>query len=100
MFRTYVTSLVTLLLVAISSVTAWNINDPQDRSRCQTPSKDPLNGCDRQRTLYVSGAGNTTSHKGNPTFQTVQSGKFSAKMLFEIIADELNSCPCTTSQQW
>jgi len=98
MVRTHVTSFVTLLLVTVSSVTAWDINNPRDRRGCQTPSKDPLDGCDRQKTLYVSGAGNTTSHKGEQTYQTVQSGILSTRILSEInSADELNSCPCITT---
>jgi hypothetical protein len=52
----------------LSFVSGWDINNQNDRHGCQAYSQDPLNGCDRERTVYVD-VGAKSKYK------TVQSGK-------------------------
>ena len=47
---------------------SWNINSETHRHACQKHSKNPLQGCDLQKTKYVDFAGNGSN------FKTVQSG--------------------------
>ncbi|KAF7941297.1 hypothetical protein BELL_0001g00090 [Botrytis elliptica] len=46
---------------------SWNINNEAHRHACQKHSKNPLEGCDLQKTKYVDFTGN------NSSFKTVQS---------------------------
>ncbi len=56
--------------VLLTVVSAWEIGNPKDRHGCQAPTRNPLDGCDRKRTLYVDAVSN------NSKFKTVQSGMF------------------------
>jgi hypothetical protein len=60
-----------LLFIAsfLSFTSAWDINDQNDRHGCQAYSRDPLEGCDRERTVYVDVV------SSNSKYKTVQSGK-------------------------
>jgi hypothetical protein len=57
-----------LLLSAPSFVSAWDINNNGDRRSCQDPAGAPLEGCDKDKTIFVDAV--------NPAaqFKTVQSG--------------------------
>ena len=61
--------LLPLLAAALSLVSAWDISNVIDRHACQLHSTNPLEGCDRERTVFVDAEG------GNSKFKTVQSGK-------------------------
>lgn len=63
------TSLVCLLAVLLGLVSAWDISNENDRHACQAYSRNPLDGCDRSKTLVVDPTNNRTG------FKTVQSGK-------------------------
>lgn len=65
-FQTYTL----LLAILFSVVTAWDIGDEHDRHKCQVYSRDPLDGCDRARTLLVDALGRNKNQ-----YRTVQSGK-------------------------
>jgi hypothetical protein len=58
-----------LLATFLSFVSGWDINNQNDRHACQAYSQDPLNGCDRERTVYVDVVSSESKYK------TVQSGK-------------------------
>ena len=67
-FRT----LVLLLFTAcISSIWAWDISNENDRQICQSRTRNPLDGCEGSRTVFVDGLGNGTR------FRSVQSGMLS-----------------------
>ena len=53
----------------LSFVSAWDINSQNDRHGCQGYSQDPLEGCDRERTIFVDVVSSESKYK------TVQSGK-------------------------
>ena len=59
--------LLPFLVAALSLASAWDIRNVNDRHACQSHSQDPLEGCDRERTVFV-GVG------PNSKFKTVQSG--------------------------
>jgi hypothetical protein len=61
---------VLLFLSFLSLVAAWDINNNEDRRSCQDPAGEPLEGCDKERTIFVDAV--------NPAaqFKTVQSGVF------------------------
>jgi hypothetical protein len=59
-------SVVALLALFLSFVAAWDISNLSDRSRCQAYSRNPIEGCDSEKTVFV---GKTSK------FKTVQSGK-------------------------
>ena len=58
-------SLALLLGTLLSFVAAWDISNESDRCGCQAYSKNPLDGCDSSKTIFV---GKTSK------FKTVQSG--------------------------
>lgn len=68
MARTFQT-LVVLLTAFLSLVSAWDISNDNDRCECQAYSKNPLDGCDKTKTVYVDPV------PGKGKFTTVQSGK-------------------------
>jgi hypothetical protein len=57
-----------LLLSALSLVSAWDINNNGDHWSCQDPEGRLLEGCDRDKTIFVDAV--------NPVaqFKTIQSG--------------------------
>jgi hypothetical protein len=57
-----------LFLSLISLVSAWDINNYNDRRACQAHSKNPKTGCDPKKTLLVDPV------SPNADFKTVQSG--------------------------
>lgn len=64
-------ALVLLLAALISGVLGWDIGNENDRQRCQAHSRNPLEGCDAGKTVFVD-VGSSSSG-----FKTVQSGQFS-----------------------
>jgi hypothetical protein len=60
--------LVLLLISFLSVVSAWDINNNGDRWSCQDPDRELLEGCDKQKTIFVDSV--------NPAaqFKTIQSG--------------------------
>lgn len=68
-------SFVLFLSALLTLVSAWDIGNPKDRHECQAPTKHPLDGCDRKRTLYVDAV------SSNSKYKTVQSGKLIACFL-------------------
>jgi hypothetical protein len=58
-------SLVVLLAAFLSFVAAWDISNFNDRSGCQAYSRNPMDGCDSSKTVFVGKTSN---------FKTVQSG--------------------------
>lgn len=67
--------LVLLLFTAcISRVWAWDISNENDRQNCQSRTRNPLDGCEGSRTVFVDGWGNGTG------FRSVQSGMFLIKI--------------------
>lgn len=65
-----------LLSTLLSLVLAWDISNSGDRCGCQAYSEDPLEGCDRSKTVYVD----KTPGKGH--FTTVQSGELQREILY------------------
>jgi hypothetical protein len=63
-------ALVLFFATFVSLSLGWDINSQNDRHSCQAHSRDPLEGCDRKRTVYVDVVSNNSQYK------TVQSGKF------------------------
>jgi hypothetical protein len=63
-------ALLLLLTTFLSFVSGWNINSQNDRHGCQAYSRDPLDGCDRERTVYVDVGSKDSNYK------TVQSGTY------------------------
>ncbi|TVY46949.1 putative pectinesterase 67 [Lachnellula cervina] len=60
--------LVLLLFTAcISRVWAWDISNENDRQNCQSRTRNPLDGCEGSRMVFVDGLGNGTG------FRSVQS---------------------------
>jgi hypothetical protein len=51
-----------------SLVWSWDIGNENDRHGCQAYSKNPLDGCDQKKTLFVDAVSNKSK------FKTVQSG--------------------------
>lgn len=76
MARTFRT-LVVLLATFLSVVSAWNIGNDDDRCGCQGYSRNPLEGCDKTKTVYVDPV------PGRGKFTTVQSGKTSSNWNLE-----------------
>ncbi len=62
-------ALLLFLTTLLSFVSAWDINNHNDRHDCQGYSQDPLEGCDRERTVFVDVVSPESKYK------TVQSGK-------------------------
>jgi hypothetical protein len=62
-------ALLLLLAALLSFVSAWDIKNYNDRHGCQGYSQDPLEGCDRERTVFVDVVSPESKYK------TVQSGK-------------------------
>ena len=62
-------SLVVFLTAFLTVVSGWDISDENDRHGCQTYSRNPLDGCDYHRTLFVDCVSPDSQYK------TVQSGK-------------------------
>ena len=62
-------ALVLVITALISFVAGWDIGNQNDRHGCQAYSRDPLQGCDRERTVYVDVVSSQSK------FKTVQSGK-------------------------
>lgn len=67
-----------LLMMLVSLASAWDINNDNDRHRCQLPSRNPLEGCDSGKTRYVDVGGNSSD------FQTVQSGASSQEITIKV----------------
>jgi hypothetical protein len=65
-------ALVLFFAVFPSLVSGWDISDQNDRHGCQAYSKDPLDGCDHERTIFVDVVGSDSKYK------TVQSGMASS----------------------
>lgn len=59
-----------LLLAFISRVSAWDISNERDRHGCQALTRNPVEGCDEERTVFVDSVG------ADAEFKTVQSGEF------------------------
>jgi len=57
-------SLGLLLAAFLSFVAAWDINNEGDRNNCQSRTRNPLDGCDTSKTVFVGKSGK---------FKTVQS---------------------------
>lgn len=64
-------ALVLFFAVFLSFVSGWDISNQNDRHGCQAYSQDPLEGCDRERTVYVDVVSAESRYK------TVQSGNHS-----------------------
>ncbi|KAF4626626.1 hypothetical protein G7Y89_g11534 [Cudoniella acicularis] len=60
-------SLVILFLSLLSFASGWDIGNKNDRHACQASSRNPLDGCDQQRTVFVDVV------SVNSKFTTVQS---------------------------
>jgi hypothetical protein len=65
----FLSTLVLLISALLSLASAWDIGNENDREGCQAYSKNPLEGCDQQRTVFVD----VVSPQSK--FKTVQSGK-------------------------
>jgi hypothetical protein len=63
-------ALVLFFATFLSFVSGWDIGNPNDRSGCQAYSRDPLQGCDRERTVFVDVVSSQSK------FKTVQSGRY------------------------
>ena len=61
--------LLILITFLLPIALAWDISNENDRHGCQAPSRNPLEGCDLQRTIYVDRVSNSSR------FKTVQSGR-------------------------
>jgi hypothetical protein len=68
-FNPFLSTLVLLFAAFLSLASAWDINNENDRERCQAYSQNPLEGCDQERTVFVD----VVSPQSK--FKTVQSGK-------------------------
>lgn len=64
-------ALLLFLTAFLSLISAWDISNDKDRHGCQAHSKNPLQGCDLGKTVFVDFVGNSSK------FKTVQSGKAS-----------------------
>ncbi len=62
-------ALILLFVALLSLVSGWDVDNQNDRHGCQAYSEDPIDGCDRERTLFVDVVSSTSKYK------TVQSGK-------------------------
>ncbi|KAE9370449.1 carbohydrate esterase family 8 protein [Stipitochalara longipes BDJ] len=60
-------ALVLLFATFLSFVSGWDIGNQNDRHGCQAYSSDPLQGCDRERTVFVDIVSSQSK------FKTVQS---------------------------
>lgn len=67
----FMQTLFLFLLAALSVASAWDISNENDRHGCQAHSKNPLDGCDQQRTIFVDLVSSSSKYK------TVQSGRSS-----------------------
>jgi hypothetical protein len=67
----FVQTLVLFFVATFSLVSAWDIGNENDRHGCQAYSKNPLDGCDQKRTLFVDLVSSSAKYK------TVQSGRSS-----------------------
>jgi hypothetical protein len=70
-FSPFLSTLVLLLAGFLSLASAWDISNENDREGCQAYSKNPLDGCDQERTVFVDAVSPQSK------FKTVQSGKTS-----------------------
>jgi hypothetical protein len=68
-FSPFLSTLVLLLAAFLSLASAWDISNENDREGCQAYSRNPLEGCDQERTVFVD----VVSPQAK--FKTVQSGK-------------------------
>lgn len=71
--------LILFVAACVSCVSSWDISNVHDRHRCQAHSKDPMEGCDRERTVYVDVVSSASKYK------TVQSGM--ASPIRDIVQD-------------
>jgi hypothetical protein len=65
-------ALVFFLAALLSLVSGWDIGNQNDRHGCQAYSRDPMDGCDKERTVFVDFVSSTSKYK------TVQSGMASS----------------------
>ncbi|CZR57172.1 related to pectinesterase [Phialocephala subalpina] len=56
-------TLVLLFAVFLSLVSAWDISNDNDRHSCQAYSRDPLQGCDEQKTVFVDLVSSSSKYK-------------------------------------
>ncbi|TVY78440.1 putative pectinesterase, partial [Lachnellula suecica] len=56
-----------LLCLLVGFVLGWDVSNENHRHACQSRTRNPLDGCESGKTLYVNAAGNGTA------FKTVQS---------------------------
>jgi hypothetical protein len=61
-------ALVFFLATFLSLVSGWDIGNQNDRHGCQSYSRNPVDGCDKERTVFVDLVSSTSKYK------TVQSG--------------------------
>ena len=64
--------LAVLLVAFLSFVAAWDISNADDRCGCQAHSRDPLEGCDSSKTVFVG---------KDSRFKTVQSGNAATRAM-------------------
>lgn len=50
-------------LVLVSGVAGWDISNERDRQSCQSRSRNPLDGCQVGKTVFVGG-GNASIQAG------------------------------------
>ncbi|KAH6680265.1 carbohydrate esterase family 8 protein [Halenospora varia] len=60
-------SLIFLLITYVSLAAGWDISNKNDRHSCQARSRNPLDGCDSKKTVFVDVVSSTSK------FKTVQS---------------------------
>jgi hypothetical protein len=70
-----------ILATFLSFVAGWDISNDNDRCGCQAYSKNPLQGCDKTKTVYVDPV------PGKAKFSTVQSGEFVHQKHTRVVAD-------------
>ena len=75
-----------------SLISDWDISGQNDRHGCQAYSNDPLDGCDRERTIFVDVVSSDSKYK------TVQSGIASSST--HLANWKNNSCGIITKQHW
>ncbi len=65
-----------VLVAFLAFVSAWDVTDERDRWACQAHTRNPLDGCDGSKTVFVG---------ADSRFRTVQSGEEFSWVYIEIV---------------
>ncbi|KAK0125389.1 hypothetical protein ONS96_009236 [Cadophora gregata f. sp. sojae] len=64
MYRIQISSFLVLVSAFLTLVSAgWDIGSSKDRHACQAKTRNPLDGCDTRRTLYVDPVSSSSKYK-------------------------------------